>query len=172
MVSDDLFRVAGKAANEVFASGGLTYWAYKKGIVPPKALEAMQTDINWYLEVAQRYIDTYTDANMTQALSYFTLLNSYWNLMQKAGTVDDEIKLREAFTTLEFKDPLQYRKMLPSHRYNAYAPVAVFFESTKGADNFKILAVATHLDDDMKTWRIDVAEQYDTIPQIRARRGY
>jgi hypothetical protein len=62
--------------------------------------------------------------------------------------------------------------MLPVHHYNAYSPISVFFQSDKGADNFKILAVASHTDDYMEEWEIDIAEEYEKIPEIRARRDY
>jgi branched-chain amino acid transport system substrate-binding protein len=172
LVSDDLFRVAGPAADEIFSAGGISYWAFKKDQVPKAVVEAMGSNPALYLEVAQRYIDTYGDSNMTQALSYYTLLNSYYTCMMKAGTVDNAEKLRDTMETIEFDDPLQHRRMLPSHRYNAYQAISVYFQSTKGADTFKIMAVQYHTDDTMKTWKTEIAEKYETITQIRARRGY
>jgi len=171
VISDDLFRVTGPAADGVFASISLSYWAYKKEIVPQSLMDAMGTDYEWYMEVADSYIADYTDANMQFALWNYDILLSFVECMKQSGTVDDIDKLHKTMLTLEFDAPSQHFRMLPVHKYQAFSPVFVYFESDK-ADNFKIVAVAIHTDDYMKVWEVAISEEYPKIPELRASRGY
>jgi len=172
VVSDDLFRVTGPAANELFASMRVGYWALVKGKASQALKDALGLNEEWYMEVSDSYIEEYTDANMTFATWNYDILLSFVECMQQSGTVDDIGKLHNTMLTLEFYAPSQFYRMLPVHKYQAFAPVAVFYESELGADNFEILAVVTHTDDYMKVWEVSIAQEYEKIPELRAKRGY
>jgi hypothetical protein len=92
--------------------------------------------------------------------------------MQKAGTVDDAQKIRQAMLGLEWQAPERKIKMLPTQGYNVYVPVTVYYESTVGADKNDLLSYVTHTDDLQQNWVTYVVKEYDTIDEIRARRGY
>jgi branched-chain amino acid transport system substrate-binding protein len=172
VVSDDLFRAAGAAAEGVMGEYNIGYWAIKNNLVTQATLDAMKLDKEWYMQVCDSYIADYTDKNMNFATFYYTLLNSFIKAMQKAGSVDDEDKINAAMAGLEFQDPSRWVKVLPNHRYNQYPSVTVFHQSTVGADKFEILAVASSNDDYMDTWDLTIIQDYPKIDEIRKTRGY
>ena len=74
---------------------------------------------------------------------------------------------------MEFADPFYgHLKFLPTQHYNVYLPVSVYFKSDVGADNYVVLSYSTHSDEWQKNMVTVQFQDYETIPGIRARRGY
>jgi branched-chain amino acid transport system substrate-binding protein len=172
IVTDPAFIACGPAMNEIIAQGGVNYWAYVGNRVPESAIKAQGTDLNLFMDIAEAYKATYGEKQMGPALSGYREASGFVEAMKKAGTVDDAEKIRDAYDGMVWQDGYQMTKALPNHRWTAYMPISVFYESSKGADNFKLLAISKHTDDYMEVWEATVISDYPTLAEIRAKRGY
>jgi len=133
VVSDDLFRSAGPAAEGVMGSLNLGYWGLKNNQWPQSVLDANKVDVPWYMQVSDAYIADWTNANIAFATTYYTHLNTYIHAMQKAGTTTDIEAIHTAMYGLEFQDPNRWVRVLPNHHLSQFTSVAVFHQSALGA---------------------------------------
>jgi len=170
--TDDLFRVTGKAADGIVAMGRFDYWAYKEGKVPEKVIELMGTNMDWYYDMAENYRSEYGDEKMALSNIGMRWVSAFVECMMGAGTVDDEMKLRDYFDGMEWNDSTQNNKMLANHRQRTYIPIVVYYESTVGADKSDILGLSYHTDDMQENWVSEKIMDYKTIAELRAERGY
>ena len=106
------------------------------------------------------------------AVCLFVSFIVYFLPMQKAGTVNDAVKIRDAMDGLEFEDPNNYQQVLPTHRFKRYYSMSVYHESSTGMDNFEILALSTNTDLWQKEWEHTIINPYPSFPEIRDIRGY
>jgi branched-chain amino acid transport system substrate-binding protein len=171
LTTDDMFRANGPAANEIVSNSGLTYWAFKDGRVPDAAMETMGMDLKWYLECGDYFMDMWGDENMVRMIYGFNSVQGYIECMKKAGTTTDPVALRNAFEGLEWDSPQMHERALANHRMRLFVPMAVFYESNK-ADNFKLLGIATHTDDNQDNWVWTKVLEFPTVQEIRKTRGY
>ena len=172
LVNDDLFRVTGAAADGIVAMGRFGYWEYQAGKVPQGVIELMGTDMDIYMEMAENYRSAYGDEKMALSNIGMIWVSAYVNCMMKAGTVDDEMVLRDAFELMEWNDSTKLNKALLNHRFNVYIPISVYYESTTGADKSDILGLSYHTDDMQENWVSEQIMDYKTITELRAERGY
>jgi len=170
--TDDLFRVTGKAADGIVAMGRFDYWAYKDNKVPQKVIDLMGTNMDWYMDMAESYKSEYGDEKMALSNIGMRWVSAFVECMMGAGTVDDEMKLREYFDGMEWNDSTQNNKMLSNHRQRTYIPIVVYYESTVGADKSDILGLSYHTDDMQEDWVSEKIMDYKTITELRAERGY
>ncbi|MDD5082573.1 MAG: ABC transporter substrate-binding protein [Dehalococcoidales bacterium] len=171
LISDDLFRVAGKAANGVMGMSGLDYFAYKKGLVPQPVLDKMGFDIDGYFNLTDRWVAKYGETNMNFANLGARFLQAYVEGFKRSGTVTDMDQFMTVFRGMEYNPPDWKMKVLPNQLFTTWIPVSVFYESTK-ADKYDLLAVSGHTDDFMKNWEAVTIKEYKTITEIRKERGY
>jgi len=172
LVSDDLFRVTGQAADGIVAMGSFKYAHYEAGEVPQKVIELMGTDIDWYMEVASTYKSQYGEEQMRLSNIGMRWVSAFVECMMGAGTVDDEMKLRDYFDGMEWNDSQQENKMLANHRQKTYIPIFVYWESTTGGDNTDFLGLSYHTDDMQENWVSETIMDYKTIAELRAEREY
>jgi branched-chain amino acid transport system substrate-binding protein len=104
LLSEDMFRVCGPATEGIMGLGGPGYWAYKKGLVPQKALDLMRVNLDWYYAVAENYRKTYGTGQERWAVEYYNIVNAFIYAMQRSGTVDDAVKMRDAMDGMEYDD--------------------------------------------------------------------
>jgi hypothetical protein len=132
----------------------------------------MGLDLDWYMAVADSYIETYGSGQERWAVEYYAIVNAFINAMQRAGTVSDSVKIRESMDGMEFEDPNNYQQVLPTHRFKRYYSMSVYHESDTGMDNFEILALCTNTDLWQQEWEHTIINEYPSFPELREIRGY
>ena len=170
--TDDLFRVTGKAADGLIAMSGFTYWDYKAGKVSQETVDLMGTDMKLFMKVAESFRSQYGDEHMRSSNYGYSEVSDFVTCMIRAGTVDDEMKLRDVFDGMEWQDSRAMNKNLPCHRWMTYIPISVFYESDVGADKSDYLALSYHTDDMQENWISEIIMDYKTITELREERGY
>jgi hypothetical protein len=172
LISDDLFKVTGPAADGVMGMGGLDFHAIRKGDIPQNILDEMGTDIDWINRCADRWIEDYGE-HMVRFAPYGSRFQwAYTEAFTRSGTVTDMDQFMSVFRGMEFDAPTWKMKVLPNQLFTTWIPISVYFESDSGADNFILLAVNKHVDDWMENWESVIVNDYKTIDQLRVERGY
>jgi len=173
LMSEDMFRVVGPATEGIIAFTTVkNYWAFKDEMIPQAALDAMGIDLDWYYAVADSYVETYGTGQERWAVEYYAIVNAFINAMQKAGSINDAVKIREALTGMEYEDPNGFQQVLPTQRFKNWYGVGLFHESATGMDNYEILAVSTNTDDWQEVWEVEIVKEWPSFPELREIRGY
>lgn len=173
LASDELFRVCGPAAEGVIAAeASLGYWQLTGGSLPNQTLEELGVDVPELRRIAARFVQKYQPNGLAYSFIGHSYLISLVECMQKAGTVDDGQQLRDSLLGMQWEDPMGRKQTLPTQRWNAQIPVAVYHQSSVGADKYDLLSWVTHTDEWQQNWVTHQIQGYKKIPGLRAERKY
>ncbi|MDD5082716.1 MAG: ABC transporter substrate-binding protein [Dehalococcoidales bacterium] len=170
---DELYRVIGPGGEGIVSvAASFTYYQLTGGTLKQAALDGMGTNIAKIQQIADTFVKKYEPKGLSSSFFGYESIASFVEVMQKAGTVDDSVKLRQAYMNMEFDGAVAKIKALPTHYWTVFLPVSRYHESTVGADKYDMLFYVTHTDDLQQNWVTTEITKVDKIPEIRKMRGY